>query len=66
VKSRTSAPTFSTPASSPADSAATTASIQPAIRSMSAVVMPREVTAAVPMRMPDGSNGLRGSKGTEL
>ena len=28
--------------------------------------MPRLVTAAVPSRMPEGSKGLRGSKGTLL
>ena len=43
------------------------AAIHPrAICFISASPMPRLVTAGVPRRMPDGSNGLRGSNGTEL
>jgi hypothetical protein len=41
-------------------------SIQAAICRISASPMPRLVTAGVPKRMPDGSKGLRGSKGTVL
>src|SRR5262249_49496708 len=41
-------------------------SLKPAMRCISAGVMPREVAAGVPRRMPDGSNGLRGSNGTVL
>ena len=45
---------------------ATTRSIHAASFSISVVPMPRDVTAGVPRRMPDGSNGFRGSNGTEL
>jgi hypothetical protein len=43
-----------------------TASIHAAIWPISATPMPRLVMAGVPRRMPDGSNGLRGSNGTLL
>ena len=46
--------------------ALTTSSIQPATRGMSDSVRPRVVMAAVPSRRPDGSKGLRVSKGTVL
>ena len=39
-------------------------SIQSAMSSISASFMPRVVMAGVPRRMPDGSIGERGSKGT--
>ena len=44
----------------------TTSSIHAAIRLISASFIPRLVTAGVPSRTPDGSNGFRGSNGTEL
>ncbi len=41
-------------------------SIQAAIWPMCPSVSPRVVIAGVPMRMPEGSNGLRVSNGTVL
>ena len=41
-------------------------SIHAAIGSMSFSRMPRDVIDGVPMRRPDGSNGLRGSNGIVL
>ena len=43
-----------------------TRSIQSPSLSMMSLPMPRLVTAAVPMRTPEGSNGFRGSNGTLL
>ena len=40
-----------------------TSAIQPAMRVISGSFMPRVVRAGVPMRMPDGSSGWRGSNG---
>ena len=53
-------------ASSSLATAATTRSMSPAMVRMSVSVIPRVVTAGVPMRMPDGLNGGRGSSGTVL
>src|SRR4029453_5614199 len=62
--SRTSPATFSwSPASA---GALTTRSIHAAICFISGSFMPRLVTLGVPSRIPDGSNGLRGSNGTVL
>src|SRR5262249_6435923 len=46
--------------------AETTSSIHPARRFISGTFMPREVTAGVPRRKPEGSKGLRGSLGIAL
>src|SRR5579862_4134515 len=46
--------------------AAVTLSIHSAMRSITSVPIPRLVVAGVPMRTPDGSNGLRGSNGMAL
>ncbi len=46
--------------------AATARSIHAAILGISLSGMPRDVTDGVPMRIPLGSNGLRGSNGTVL
>jgi len=55
---------FASPASSPG--ACVTRSIHSAIRAIASLPIPRVVTAGVPMRTPDGSNGFRGSNGTLL
>src|SRR5690349_24184937 len=62
--SLTSAATRSTTFSS--SGADTTRSMKPASACISDAPMPRDVTDGVPMRNPDGSNGLRGSNGIEL
>src|ERR1017187_6243165 len=63
VTSSTSAKTLAVVSSS---GLPTTRSIHSAISFISASPMPRLVTDGVPRRMPDGSNGLRVSYGTEL
>src|SRR5690606_2501967 len=50
----------------PASSASSTSHSQPASCSHSATPKPRVVTAGVPMRSPDVTNGERGSLGTEF
>ena len=53
-------------ASSSLAAAVIASSIQAAICGMCSSRRPRVVMAGVPIRIPDGSNGLRGSNGTVL
>jgi len=64
ASSRTSPEIRSSSASSPRRTASTPREIHSAIRSISGSAIPRVVTAGVPSRRPEGSEGFRGSRGT--